>query len=66
MLNFLQSAGEGGKNGYHPHLNPPPSRGRKELVAEWDTPQLPAGSFIKDIRWGFGGIGGVVHFLIGE
>jgi len=29
MLNFLQSAGEGGKNRYHPHLNPPPSRGRR-------------------------------------
>jgi hypothetical protein len=23
--------GEGGKNRYHPHLNPPPSRGRKEF-----------------------------------
>jgi len=32
MLNFLQSAGEGEKTGYHPHLDPPPSEGVLQLV----------------------------------
>ncbi len=37
MLNFLQSAGEGGKNRYHPHLNPPPS----EAVSQFVIPAKP-------------------------
>jgi len=32
MLNFLQSAGEGGKSGYHRHLNPPPSEAVSQFV----------------------------------